>query len=146
MARLVIGTVLAAWGLAAPAAAQWTNTTERDEITGDVSWYAISPQVSASPCSGSHSAERIPDEIEAWEATLRTTVTEPVEYTDGGVQCLLTRTTCVVEECTYARSQDPRFEPGQGWALIVDGELVTIGPGDDTAEAALAACRSYYGR
>ena len=71
-------------------------------------------------CSAPSSAEFIDGEF--WTVTLRTTVTDRVEYADGGVLCVLTETRCITEECN-----------------LFGGNIASAGE-------AIAACREIYGR
>lgn len=73
---------------------------------------------------------------------VRVTLEEQVEYLDGGVQCALMRQTCVAEECIYARTQD--LPPPDGWFIIIENSPYYWGFGEDTEEAAIAACVDYH--
>ena len=61
-------------------------------------------------------------ESEFWHVTLRTAVTDRVEYEDGGVLCVLTETRCIEEECNF------------------------FGGNIATANDALNRCRESFGR
>lgn len=51
-------------------------------------------------CSEPSSAE-FAEVDQSWRVYLRTTVTNRIEYEDGGVLCALTRTRCILEECNF---------------------------------------------
>lgn len=120
---LVVTLAAAACGDSAPTAAPCTRN---DELA---------------PCAQPSEATRVADE--AWEVIVRATAEEQVEYLDGGVQCALTRRTCVVEECSYVRSPD--VPPPEGWVLVVEDVPHYQGYGEDTEAAAIVACTEHHG-
>ena len=66
-----------------------------------------------------------------WFVTLRTAVTEPVEYEEKGHLCVLARTSCLEEICRLF-----------AWDVTVDPWEPAYANGDE----AIAACRETYGR
>ena len=66
----------------------------------------------------------------SWRVVLRTTITNRIEYTDGGVLCVLTETRCIVEECNFFGS-------------TLGGDPVAP---FETASEAIAACRENFNR
>ena len=102
-----------------------------------------------SPCSAPSSAEFLgetevvvlglgwgPDQsftVQQWHIVLRTTVSEPLEYEEGGHLCVLTETQCITEECNLPEMLAAHLP-----------EMLAINFSD--ASEAIEWCRSWYGR